>query len=272
MVTIKTRLPIPSLRPYVKMYFWGKDEESPLVQRIVPNGEMGLCFYLNHPVIYDGIGERRSCLSGQSLHYHDIVSDGSVEIVGAHFTTLGAHVFFSSPLKLFFGQIVPLADIADPRLHQLEEEVMLASDYEICWDLMEAFFLERLCHSDFDALTFRRLQRAIAYGQRHTSDAQICQVASEACLSERHLNRVFSDVVGLSPKEYLRLQRYHKTLRDLKKSQNSNSPESLTSIAWTNGYCDFSHLYSDFRKICGYSPSRLLKESDHEEDAVGWRI
>ena len=153
MVTIKTRLPIPSLRPYVKMYFWGKDDEAPLVQRIVPNGEMGLCFYLNQPVIYDGIGERRSCLSGQSLHYLDIVSDGRIEIVGAHFTTLGAHVFFSSPLRHFFGQIVPLADLADPRLHRLEEDVMLASDYEICWDLMEAFFLERLCHSDFDALT-----------------------------------------------------------------------------------------------------------------------
>ena len=272
MVTIKTRLPIPSLRPYVKMYFWGKDEESPLVQRIVPNGEMGLCFYLNQPVLYNGVGERRSCLSGQSLHYHDIVSDGRIEIVGAHFTILGAHAFFSTPLRHFFGQIVSLADLDDPHLHRLEEEVMLAYDYEICWNLMEAFFLERLCHSDFDALTFRRLQRAIAYGQRHTSDAQICQVASEACLSERHLNRVFSDVVGLSPKEYLRLQRYHKTLRDLKKSQNSNSPESLTSIAWSNGYCDFSHLYSDFRKICGYSPSRLLKESAHEEDAVGWRI
>ena len=54
--------------------------------------------------------------------------------------------------------------------------------------------------------------------------------------------------------------------------KDEESPLVQRIIAWSNGYCDFSHLYSDFRKICSYSPSRLLKESAHEEDAVGWRI
>ena len=81
MAQFVSRLPDPRLRPYVKVYFWGYDSHAPRVQRIVPNGEMGLCFYRSNPVIYDGVGRVNSCLAGQNIHYQDIISiDGKIEI------------------------------------------------------------------------------------------------------------------------------------------------------------------------------------------------
>ncbi|MCQ2219198.1 MAG: helix-turn-helix domain-containing protein [Paludibacteraceae bacterium] len=271
MIQFLTRLPNDRLAPYIRMYFWAKDDNPPLVQRIVPNGEMGLCFYRSNSVTYLGLGERQSCLSGQFVHYQDIVSNGGIEIVGAHFTTLGAHLFFRMPLRELFGKTLSLSDVNDEGLVALEEKIMAASDCQGCWDLLDAFFLKRIVESAEDSLNIRRLQRAIAYGQRHLSDAHICDVASEACLSERHFSRLFADMVGLSPKDYLRLQRYHQTLHDLKNA-NRTAQESFTEIAWGNGYYDFSHLSSDFRKISGYSPTQLLKESANDDDLVGWRL
>lgn len=269
MFLFRTRLPDHRLTPYLKMYFYGKDDAAPPVQRTVPNGEMGLCIYRGRAVRYDGLGLRQSCLMGQRVRYQDILSDGAIEIVGAHFTTLGAHAFFRLPLRELFGHSIPLSELQDTELTILEERAMQASTPEACWDLLDDFFLHRLANTEVNLLTFRRLQRAIAYGQRHLADAHIDQVASEACLSQRHFSRLFSDVTGISPKEYLRLQRYHHTLHELKADQGRST---LSEIAWRNGYYDYSHLFADFRQICGYSPTRLLQLSDHNEDLCGWRL
>lgn len=124
--------------------------------------------------------------------------------------------------------------------------------------------------NDADELNLRRLHRAISYGIGHLDTVRIGDVATEACLSERQLGRLFSSFVGLSPKDYLRLQRYHKTLADMKSCRADNV--TLTEIAWRNGYYDLSYFSSDFRKISGYSPSRLLDISENDGDEVGWRI
>ncbi|MBR6076850.1 MAG: helix-turn-helix domain-containing protein [Paludibacteraceae bacterium] len=269
MFRLTTRLPDARLRPYIKMYFGSSDDHAPHVQRIVPNGEMGICFYRGNEVTYDGIGPIRSCLSGQSVSYQDIVSDGRIDIVGAHFTTLGAALFFNAPLHSLFGAPTPLRVLGDKELDRLEEQIMEAGGYDLCFDLMDRFFLGRIGRTDIDPLNLRRLQRAIAYGQRHTAEARIDDIASEACLSQRHFNRLFTETAGLSPKEYLRLLRYRKALADLKSNRGS---ATMSEIAWRNGYCDLSHMSADFRKISGYTPAVLLGKSENENDDFGWRI
>lgn len=268
MIEFHTLLPHISLRPYIKMYFWGRDANPPDVQRIVPNGEMGLWFYRGNKVKYVGRGEVQSCLSGQPVTFLDISSRGEIEIVGAHFTVLGACLFFRN-LNGAFGEFINVNDSDDRELKELEERVALAKCYADCWTEMETFFLRRLTTTDVDILNLKRLHRAISYGQRHLAEVRIDDIATEACLSRRHFGRLFSELVGLSPKDFLRLRRYHKTLSDIKTNRTGIS---LTEIAWRNGYYDFSHLSSDFRKITGYSPSHLLHVSENDNDEIGWRI
>lgn len=269
MIALETGFPDIRLTPYVKMYFWGSDEDAPRVQRTVPNGEMGLCFYRNSNVIYDGQGNISSCLSGQRTVYQDIISDGRLEIVFVGFTTLGAHMFFNTSLYEFFGKNISLSELGDQDLLDLEQRVMLATSTSEIWSLLDEFFLQRLSQSKADPINFKRLWRAISYGQRHLADARVSDLASEACLSERHLSRVFSDITGMSPKDYMRVQRYHNTLKELKAMKVG---ETISDIAWRNGYCDFSHLSAEFRKISGYSPSTLIGVSDNDSDEIGWRI
>lgn len=273
MTEIRLAPPDVLLCPYIKMYFWGRDPDAPHVQRIVPNGEMGLCFYRSGPVSYvsvNGIAVRhRSCVMGQNLTYHDIVSEGNVEITGVHFTALGASVLLNSSVYGYRGRIVEISDTCDKELIALDEQINMAEGYEACFRLMDAFFLKRLCSKDIDVLNLRRLARAILYGQRHVSDIRVSDIASEACLSPRHFGRVFSDTVGMSPKDYMRLMRYRKTLTELKSAKGK---EPLSMVAWRNGYYDFSHLTHDFSKISGYTPSSLLDVSANDDDEAGWRI
>lgn len=268
MTQFLSRLPEASLRPYIKVYFWGYDCNAPKVQRIVPNGEMGLCFYRSNPVIYDGVGSVDSCLSGQSLHYQDIIStDGKIEIVGAEFTTLGACLFFKTPLQEYFGKTVQLTDLQDRELAELEDGIMLAPGANDCFDLMDTFFLNRLQVSRTDALNLRRLQRALAYGMHNAVCTDMEQLAQEACLSQRHFARLFSSMAGLTPKDYLRLQRYRTALHALKQPG-----ATITQVALDCGYYDHSHLTHEFRTISGLNPAQLLQVSQNDADTFGWRI
>lgn len=268
MAEMTSRKPDIRLRPFIKTYFAGKDEKPPEVQRTVPNGEMGLFFYRTALVCYDGRGTYRSCLSGQSVRYQDIISHEGIDVVGVQFTSLGARMFLHAPLYCFYDDVIALQELPGEGWQELEERVMTAATHEECWQVFDTFFLKELPHSTAETENIRRLQRAIAYGQRHVADARIDDVALSACLSTRQLNRVFADIIGMPPKEYLRLQRFHHTVRSLK----VNREDTLTSIAWNNGYCDTSHITVDFRKICGYTPHELLEVSRNDSDTYGWRI
>lgn len=256
------------LTPYIKGYFWGKDEEAPLRQRIVPNGEMGLCIYRNCSVEYDGFGEMKSCISGQRTNYTDIKSHGRIENIAVNFTTLGAHLFFEIPLQEYKDQYLQLDTVEEKGYSNLKRDIENAENAEECFKILDQFFLEKLERINPDEENFRRIRRAISYGSIN-QEIRIADLAEKACLSERHFNRIFSSIIGMSPKDYLRIRRYQQTVNDIKKRRNI---ETITEIAIENGYCDYSHLSAEFKKISGYSPTELLNISENDEDKIGWRI
>ena len=100
------------------------------------------------------------------LGYNDIIAEGEVEIVGTHFTALGASVLIGGSMHDYYGRVVSVADMGDTGLMTLEERIGEAETPEECFELMDRFFLERLASIDADNLNLRRLKRAIAYGQR----------------------------------------------------------------------------------------------------------
>jgi AraC-like DNA-binding protein len=85
---------------------------------------------------------------------------------------------------------------------------------------------------------------------------QVDQLAREACISVRQLERQFNERIGMSPKLYFRLVRFSKawTLR-----------ETNTSITWANiaykcGYADQMHMIRDFKEFANVPPT-LLQEA-----------
>jgi len=80
-------------------------------------------------------------------------------------------------------------------------------------------------------------------------NVSIKSLSEESHYSERQLNRLFKEHVGVSGKSFSRLIRIYNTFRLLKKSKNS-----LTFISDVTGYHDLSHFIRDFRLVCGITP------------------
>lgn len=83
----------------------------------------------------------------------------------------------------------------------------------------------------------------------------IRQLASENYISERHLNRLFNEYIGVSTKTFLRIARVNHSMNLFKKYDY----ESCINIAQTLGYFDQSHFTHDFKQICGVCPNTFLK-------------
>jgi len=81
-------------------------------------------------------------------------------------------------------------------------------------------------------------------------------VAVDLGVSERHLRRVFREVVGMSPKAFAKLARFHRALR----AAYDDSHANWASIAVAAGYYDQAHLIAEFRAITGVTPRVLLGE------------
>jgi transcriptional regulator GlxA family with amidase domain len=70
-------------------------------------------------------------------------------------------------------------------------------------------------------------------------------------VTRRHLERLFSEHVGVSPKVYARIYRFRAVMEDIA----VNTPVSWADIAATHGYADQSHFIREYRSFSGRLPT-----------------
>ncbi|MGY0040892.1 helix-turn-helix transcriptional regulator [Pedobacter sp. NJ-S-72] len=78
------------------------------------------------------------------------------------------------------------------------------------------------------------------------------EVASQVCISPRHLERKFLKATGITMKQFSQLRRLRKAIVDLCVAQRSKA-EMITD----RGYADPAHFYKSFRNISGYPLSKF---------------
>jgi AraC-like DNA-binding protein len=91
---------------------------------------------------------------------------------------------------------------------------------------------------------------------RHPGVTSIKEISDEVCISQRQLERKFKDIVGIGPKQYLRLTRINKVMRVMEQGRSLD----LTSVAYHCGYFDQAHFIKDFKKITAKNPTLFFKQ------------
>lgn len=75
------------------------------------------------------------------------------------------------------------------------------------------------------------------------------RLSDEMYYSERHLNRIFDQYMGMSIKSFSRLVRINKAIRLL-----HNPRYSITYASDVTGFYDLPHFIHDFKSVCGITP------------------
>lgn len=150
-------------------------------------------------------------------------------------------------------RIVPLEDLWTPaEARRLTERLFETRDTTDAAALVERAIAERLAA----ARTRREPKHLALAAAARLSRARVGEVAAALAVSERHLRRVFHEAVGVGPKAFTRLTRFHRALRAARRDGHAG----WASIATAAGYYDQAHLIAEFRAIAGAPPRAFLEE------------
>lgn len=82
----------------------------------------------------------------------------------------------------------------------------------------------------------------------------VSELADTVALSKKQFQRIFSEHVGATPKEFMRIVRFHRALYTLQKNPSMN----FTTLAHECGYYDQAHMTNEFKLFSGYTPSQYV--------------
>lgn len=259
--------PSDALSPFVKQY-WGLENCLPVgeehVQRIVPNGMMELTFYLSQkPSLINHAQQsmEHSVLSGHCTGPYDLLITGDLKMFSVSFKPLGASMFLNIPMKEFFGCIVPARWIWKESIDRLEGILVETDDFNQKVRLMEEFLIHRLSLKA-DIYSQLRMQESIRLINHTRGMADVEMLASSACWSRKQYERNFQDIIGTSPKQFMRIVRFQHALHY--KSQHPLA--SLTELAIESGFFDQPHMINEFKDLAGVTPRQYFTACEPVSD------
>lgn len=262
-----TALPSKVLAPYVRKY-WGVesriDPGSEHVQRIVPSGLAELIFFPgDKPVSSDSKRDfaYNSLINGQQNGYYDLKIRSHLTVYSIIFQPYSLPVFFNIPSREFFNNSVPLQHILKNEVNELEGRLGEASNMKERVAVTEEFLIARLRRHDED-YQFKRVAESIALINRKRGMVNIEELSSLACLSQKQFTRIFSEHVGASPKQFLRIVRFQNALE----RKSMKAAGSLTELCYLCGYYDQSHMTAEFRHFSGMSPREYFSSCEPYSD------
>lgn len=248
--------PSQHLQPYVKQYwFLSADGLTNGSQRAIPSGCVALSFKRSGDIfsIRENSFLPNACVFGQSTipsSYHF----SSFDLIMILFQPLGAKAFFDMPMNEFKNQNINIRDLSNSGIIELEDRLMNCFNNQQYVYSIEQFLLKRL--SRFDNEKLHRLLPALNLIAFNTID--LSKLANETCLGYKQFKRLFTENIGLNPKEYIQIHRFSKALNILQSTPNT----TLTDLAYHCGYYDKSHLIKNFKMLSGYTPTEFISQSD----------
>ena len=256
----KTPSRYPQLNDYID-YFWEYEFNGVLdtSNPFLPEGVFEIIFEIGDSLRYKNPQDQdwnerpRGFLGGLFENQYQLDLQGNIKLCGVRFKAGKFRHFTDIPLDLFKNKIIWLEDAFGKSAKDLVERVITSSSFDQREQILSDFFLERICHSMKRKSWIETLVES--FEKNPSPHPSFKQIAHHQGLSERHLRRVFSREVGLSPKRYFQLKRLHLLLKD------SLDPDvTLMDQVFKYGYFDQSHLVKDIKKLTGSIPSSILSK------------
>lgn len=184
---------------------------------------------------------------------HRKVVPGGQRVVFARLRLPTYQAVLGVPASAIAGRIVALEDLwGSAATRRLRDGLAGARDTAAAAVALELAIAERIATAGEPGA---HAQLAFTAAER-LPGASVRTVARGLGVSERHLRRVFRTAVGVSPKAFAKLTRFHRALATARGEGATN----WAAIAAAAGYYDQAHLIAEFHAIAGATPRALLAE------------
>ena len=255
--------PSPGLRDVIRDYLIAHfhfDPEKPVPhKRYSPKPEQGITFFVRgRPSIVDPLTEEVRAappvaIFGQQMKRCNVYLAPEFLMFRVHFQPGALFRAVNIPLYEFGEDYFDAELILGREVQDVSERLASARSYAEMVETVEAYLLSSLVRRTQNVLP---LDRAAA---RLTADPlylSLDWLARQACLSPRQFNRKFTERMGVGPKLYSRLVRYHRACL----FKAAHPTIAWPTVAIEFGYTDYQHMVRDFREFTNATPTTWLRE------------
>jgi AraC-like DNA-binding protein len=248
------------LQPYVR-YFWTARLQPtagshPVVQTFVDDSSGIILLHSTHasPIIANGSALPSAFVHGQTTRPSVNFYQAPFTATGVVFHPQGLHQLFGLPAVELTNQLLELgAFLPGPEVRQLQG---LESGPEQRRGL-EQLLIKRL-KTLYPPASLSGSCLQWLHRQEQLPTVEVLQQTFG--VSTRQLERKFREEVGVSPRHYLKVQRFTRALHLLRTGRY----HKLSDIAYELDYADQSHLIRHMKELSGYTPRQLARQLDVE--------
>lgn len=259
------RTPAPPLDQFIERIWYCSDAPTHTRERVLPGGnvDLGINLAEDEIRIYDPADPESvrtysgAIVLGTATRSFFVDPRQRASVIGVHFRPGCALPFFGISPSEIVDDRVPLGDLWGCDGRNLREQLLEARSSSERFRIVETALLRRLRR----ARPGHPAARAAVTAFRAGHDVSVAGVANLVGLSHRGFIDVFKREIGLTPKLYARLQRFHRVKERI---AALGGPPSWAAFALACGYFDQSHMIRDFVEFSGMSPSSYLRTRTDE--------
>lgn len=251
-MNIQSLLPPAALSSYVRsiMVIEHPQDRDGFVLPLYANGTPTLVFQSTR-------GQRNGSQVGHISVYGQAVAPTNL-FISERFVLI-AYFLHPYAIKAILGitageltnTLVDVNDLKPAKAISLQEQLLNAPSVAAQLKLINAFLLRRITN---DCIDYSRIAFATAALQKDASAEALGKLRDQLFSTERSVQRLFEDQVGISPKLYKRICQFHMAFQQL----NHFEFVKLSDIAYRNGFSDQSHFIRVFKEFTGMSPKDYL--------------
>lgn len=240
-------LPHPALRNWISNYtitFPNKNMFSNNYA-VIPHGSATLVFSCDGKGLYGKLfgPATQSCTVGEQANQLNM-------LLIIEFQPAGLYIFTGAPQKELANHTIPFGEVNSTLSRMITEVIDRACNlFELVTEL-DRLFLTNLYSAYPSEIRFAT-QKII----ENMGNISLKELSESVYYSERQLNRIFDQYLGMNTKTFSRLVRINKAIRLMHNSRNS-----LTCVSDSTGFYDLPHFIRDFKSVCGITPQEYCNK------------
>lgn len=271
----RVRRPCDALAPFVAYYYHYRRDPpdrrdaarhlppSPDGLDVLPGTHVRMGIMLEEPtVMCSRAGRTTNPIIGFTGYFTAPVRytpTGALRLLLVGFTPVGLQQFIDDPVSDLCDRNVGLETLFPRDYERVYHALFSARSVPAKVDVVERFLLEKLHHRHFD----RRAEGMARYIRASGGAPSVRALADRFALTERTVQRLFKNNVGVSPKLFCKLARFQKALQRLKHTPYGG----LGPLAHELGYFDQAHFIHDVKQLSGKAPTELMAQGCSEMGA-----
>lgn len=241
--------PAMALLPYIACYWTVKGEKLSCDEKkhlkVLPDGCIDFIFQKHRSLGYVGT------VTGAMNQFAEVPIQRNSVFLGIRFRPGGLRSLFQVAADSYSGHSIDLSDI-DKSWTEIQYRLLETTDKV---SLLNTVLLQKLNQK-------KRVQNESPIANllhriyQQQGNIKVRQLAEDEFMSTRHVQRLFSDWIGLSPKTFCRIVRLQYSLRSLFCKDGGSGAEMSSEF----GYSDQAHFIREFQTLIGMTPIRYMSD------------